>query len=207
MFRNLAAELTLGLGSDTDLRVAAFAVDLLNDLPAAPYPFQVDIALAKKGAALFAENCSGCHKPHNGKVYDLGTDLGRAHVVSQAMAASARESFTKICSATHVVTMPPKGEEIKPCSEFEGVSLAGKPMQLVIADPARHEGYNALPLGGVWAQAPYLHNGSVPTLYHLLVPSERPVAFIKGRDGKHWKLDWSDDKEGAMAIVEYLKTL
>src|ERR1700694_4819378 len=41
--------------------------------------------------------------------------------------------------------------------------------------------YNALPLGGVWAQAPYLHNGSVPTLYHLLVPSERPTVFMKGR--------------------------
>ncbi len=251
MFRNLAAELTLGLGADTDLRVGAFAVDLLGGLPAPPYPFPVDMALAKKGEALFADNCAGCHKPHNGKVYDLGTDLGRAHVVSQTIAASARASFTKICSPTQAVTMPPKGEEIKPCAEFEGVPLAGKP-QFAMADPALHEGYNALPLGGVWAQAPYLHNGSVPTLYHLLTPSERPAVFMKGcldydrnlvgfswregssrpceegyrydtgafsglsnkghdkniiDEGKTWKLDWSDEKDGAMAIVEYLKTL
>jgi len=35
-------------------------------------------------------------------------------------------------------------------------------------------------LDGVWARAPYLHNGSVPTLYDLLVPSERPSKFVRG---------------------------
>ena len=40
------------------------------------------------------------------------------------------------------------------------------------------EGYAATPLTGVWANYPYLHNGSVPTLWHLLGPaSERPAAF------------------------------
>jgi hypothetical protein len=39
-------------------------------------------------------------------------------------------------------------------------------------------GYAATPLTGVWANYPYLHNGSVPTLYHLLGPvSERPRLF------------------------------
>ena len=39
-------------------------------------------------------------------------------------------------------------------------------------------GYAATPLTGVWANYPYLHNGSVPTLYHLLGPeSERPAIF------------------------------
>ena len=38
-------------------------------------------------------------------------------------------------------------------------------------------GYLAPPLAGVWATAPYLHNGSVPTLRALLVPSERATAW------------------------------
>jgi len=39
-------------------------------------------------------------------------------------------------------------------------------------------GYAATPLTGVWANFPYLHNGSVPTLYHLLGPvAERPKIF------------------------------
>ncbi|MGJ0512556.1 c-type cytochrome [Methylocystis sp.] len=180
IFRNLAAELTLGLGRDTDIRIAAFSEDLLRDLPAPVYPFPVDLALAKKGAALFEENCAACHRPHNGKVYDLGADLGRARVVSDIIAKNARDSFTKICPPTRVVEMPPSGDRIAPCAKFEGVSLENR-AEVSMADPARHEGYNALPLGGVWAQAPYLHNGSVPTLYHLLVPRERPAVFIKSR--------------------------
>jgi hypothetical protein len=32
----------------------------------------------------------------------------------------------------------------------------------------------------VWSRAPYLHNGSVPTLEHLLVPSSRPDTFYRG---------------------------
>jgi hypothetical protein len=35
-------------------------------------------------------------------------------------------------------------------------------------------------LYGVWAQAPYLHNGSVPTLGHLLCAPTRPRRFLRG---------------------------
>ena len=42
-------------------------------------------------------------------------------------------------------------------------------------------GYKARPLTGVWATAPYLHNGSVPTLYDLLLPpAQRPTVFHLG---------------------------
>jgi len=41
--------------------------------------------------------------------------------------------------------------------------------------------YAARPLYGIWAAAPYLHNGSVPTLYDLLLPPEqRPQKFKLG---------------------------
>jgi mono/diheme cytochrome c family protein len=41
--------------------------------------------------------------------------------------------------------------------------------------------YKARPLNGVWATAPYLHNGSVPTLWSLLqTPETRPVEFRVG---------------------------
>ncbi|MDV3241447.1 MAG: hypothetical protein LOY00_06645, partial [Methylocaldum sp.] len=41
-------------------------------------------------------------------------------------------------------------------------------------------GYKADVLHGIWAQAPYFHNGSVPTLWHLFRPAERPEKFIRG---------------------------
>jgi hypothetical protein len=45
---------------------------------------------------------------------------------------------------------------------------------------ARTGGYVAPILSGVWATAPYLHNGSVPTMWHLLTPAERPAVFFVG---------------------------
>ena len=250
IYRNLAAELTMGL-ADTDLRIGVFGVELLEGLPAPPYPFAVDTGLAVKGKALYGRNCAGCHRSHNGNVYDLGTDIARALVVGESITATARQGFTATCGPDTEVKMP-SGQTVRPCAEFDGVSLQGK-SDLAMLPPAQHRGYNALPLGGIWAQAPYLHNGSIPTLYHLLVPGERPDAFIKGnlnydpqRVGYDWsgasqvpmtrhsylfdtrafaalskhghdkdvprgdgyyKLDWSDDPSGAMAIIEYMKTL
>lgn len=251
MYRNMAAQLTLGL-LYTDIRVSAFAETLLDGLPATVYPFDVDTTLAERGRALFESNCAECHRPHNGTVYeDLGTNMGRAFVVDETTATSARNFFTKLCSPTTRVDL---GDgEAQPCAEFDGVSLVDKEA-LAMSPVGEHLGYNALPLGGIWAQAPYLHTGSVPTLYHLLVVSERPEKFVKSRltydqklggfewelpasgedpgglsyvldtaafpsvsnkghdtnvvnDGRTYKLDWSDDHEGARAIVEYLKTL
>ncbi len=41
--------------------------------------------------------------------------------------------------------------------------------------------YESRVLQGIWAAAPYLHNGSVPTLEDLLKPAaERPVSFLMG---------------------------
>jgi hypothetical protein len=40
--------------------------------------------------------------------------------------------------------------------------------------------YKARPLNGIWAVAPYLHNGSVPNLYELLSPDARPDTFWTG---------------------------
>ncbi|BFU90801.1 MAG: hypothetical protein NTAFB01_19880 [Nitrospira sp.] len=41
--------------------------------------------------------------------------------------------------------------------------------------------YKARPLNGIWATAPFLHNGSVPTMYALLSPvEERPMTFCLG---------------------------
>jgi hypothetical protein len=49
--------------------------------------------------------------------------------------------------------------------------------------PPTQASYKAGPRDGVWATAPFLHNGSVPSLYDLLTPAkERPKTFLVGRD-------------------------
>jgi hypothetical protein len=44
-------------------------------------------------------------------------------------------------------------------------------------------GYVSVPLDAIWTRAPYLHNGSVPTLRDLLEPPpQRPKVFFRGYD-------------------------
>ena len=55
----------------------------------------------------------------------------------------------------------------------------GKPWRF--SSFTKTEGYSNMPLDGVWLRAPYLHNGSVPTLRDLLAPPEqRPTVFYRG---------------------------
>jgi hypothetical protein len=45
------------------------------------------------------------------------------------------------------------------------------------------DGYVSVPLDGLWLRAPYLHNGSVPSLADLLEPPDRrPKQFWRGYD-------------------------
>ena len=67
--------------------------------------------------------------------------------------------------------------------------------------------YKPRPLAGVWATAPFLHNGSVPTIYDLLSPvAERPAKFRVGSreydtdklglapaDARYWEFDTAKD--------------
>lgn len=50
----------------------------------------------------------------------------------------------------------------------------GKPYQFT-----HNHGYQAPPLDGVWATAPYFHNGSIPTVYHVLNSKARPTRFTR----------------------------
>jgi hypothetical protein len=48
-------------------------------------------------------------------------------------------------------------------------------------DPASFAAYKARPLNGIWATAPYLHNGSVPSLYELFMPSCSDAEIATGK--------------------------
>jgi mono/diheme cytochrome c family protein len=70
---------------------------------------------------------------------------------------------------------------------LEKTAKQGNHKQPTDQDPvADLRAYKARPLNGVWASAPYLHNGSVPSLYDLLLPpASRPARFAVGR----WEYD------------------
>lgn len=118
------------------------------------YPYAIDRALAERGRELFESpeiGCSACHGEYD----------GRGHVSWPGVHADVGTDRSRI----DVV------------SDGFLAAFGSSP----IAAEGRLEkshGYAATPLTGVWANFPYLHNGSVPTLYHLLGPeSERPHIF------------------------------
>ena len=110
------------------------------------------------------------------------TVLGGMANNKKAIAESASRAFIGI-------SRPPRIKE--PSTTTTKMLATGRPQELAEQRAARLQrcmteksdilGYKARPLTGIWATAPYLHNGSVPTLYDLLLPpEERPATFRVG---------------------------
>ena len=70
------------------------------------------------------------------------------------------------------------------------------------AQPAM--GYVAPPLDGIWATAPYLHNGSVPTLDALLNSESRPDCWTWSYDSSDYDttaVGWNWEASGCHAQI------
>jgi hypothetical protein len=159
---------------------------LLDGLPPPPYPFAVDWNRALRGKAHFEKYCLSCHVGDS-KVYpqdELGTDPWR-------LAATSDVTHRGFDRALH-----------QGCPESFIGELCVKESQGILRQRDAPLGYVATPLDGIWARAPYLHNGSVPTLEHLLVPRLRPTQFVVGslhydpvRVGFRWQIDEATAEE------------
>jgi hypothetical protein len=63
-----------------------------------------------------------------------------------------------------------------PKNELSDVEYRRRGFGRAVAAPQAGGIYKARPLNGIWATAPYLHNGSVPSLYQLLLPAKDRLA-------------------------------
>jgi hypothetical protein len=188
----------------------------------------IDEAKAKAGEKIFNDTCRDCHQNRLYALTDVGTDPKRANSFGQPVAGGV----------PFPTAVKPILDNLK-TRAFSDDGISAADQATMDANPViwRATGqYLARPLTGVWATAPYLHNGSVPTLWHLLHPDQRPAKFIVGnRDydpakvgysttGNGWTFDTSQpgnssighasDKYGASltedqksALLEYLKTI
>ena len=164
--RNLSAAFGTGatprlIDHDAIARIEAWIATA--EPPAFDRHFPVDRALADRGARIYLQRCAACH----GK---SGSDFSGAEVGKLTPIAAIGTDRGRLDSYT-----------------FE---LAQNQGMLYSADPERRFrhfrktwGYANAPLDGLWLRAPYLHNGSVPTLWDLLQPaSKRPKIFYRGND-------------------------
>jgi Cytochrome c len=118
------------------------------------YPFPIDSARASRGKAVFESNCVRCHGTY-------GPD-GRYP--------------NKIIPLETVGTDPARSLGLS-----DGLVAHYNLSWLGAESPVdtKRRGYQAPPLDGIWATAPYLHNGSVPTLHAVLSSSSRPARFTR----------------------------
>jgi hypothetical protein len=131
----------------------------------------IDEAKAKNGEQIFNEKCAGCHQDRMFAQIQIGTDPNRANSFGQPVG--------KIPFPNAVA--PILDGLKKRAFVDDGISAADQAG--MDANPAVWRAtaqYLARPLNGIWATGPYLHNGSVPTLYDLLHPDQRPAKFAVG---------------------------
>ncbi len=130
--------------------------------PAFERYFPVDKALAAQGATVYQEYCANCHGAS-------GTDFSGAQV-------------GKVTPLAQIGTDPYRLYSFSPVLAVNlGTPYADTPYRF--SHFRKTWGYANAPLDGVWLRAPYLHNGSVPTLWDLLQPADqRPPKFYRGDD-------------------------
>lgn len=130
----------------------------LQDLPPPAYPFAIDAPLAAKGATVFANTCASCH------------------------ASSPTSRVGQVIPLAEIQTDPHRQQQWTAAAS-QAVNDFGNGKAWDINSYRPSDGYIAPPLAGLWARAPYLHNGSVPTLAALLQPpGDRPREFYRGVD-------------------------
>lgn len=100
-------------------------------------------------------------------------------VVKGELAGQKRELIKAALKA--IFNSAPAPRPIPPGAFIDPDLERARRLQICMTTDSEILGYKARPLTGIWATAPYLHNGSVPTLYDLLLPpSNRPRVFFVG---------------------------
>lgn len=142
---------------------------------------KIDPAKSQRGAGLFQQHCVKCHVtdlgPLSDSLYDLdeiGTDPRRAQNFAESAGDRPYADALRDVIANYM----------KRAYEQSGIDAAeAKMMEAGRPNQWRPTGkYGVRPLRAIWATAPYLHNGSVPTLYDLLRPAnQRPKTFQVGQ--------------------------
>ena len=121
------------------------------------WPFPIDAAKAAKGEKLFVDNCARCHGTY-GKEATYPNKI-----VPLDKIGTDRNRHDGI---------PPGVGELYNKSWFALEKDGGY-------KTTESKGYQAPPLDGIWATAPYFHNGCAPTLYDVLNSKTRPKLFTR----------------------------
>jgi mono/diheme cytochrome c family protein len=117
------------------------------------YPLPIDRSLASRGEGLFQTHCGHCHGTY-GETWTYPNKI-----VPLDKIGTDRRRFDGIARKFGAYYEKTWFNQDYPIRETDG--------------------YQAPPLDGIWATAPYFHNGSAPTVYHVLNSKARPKIFTR----------------------------
>ena len=167
--RNFSAALAAGASrenlDDMEQQLYQLVDWIKTSLKPPPYPFPINNTLVERGKTIYRQYCFDCHDFN-------GSQVGTVVPLEQINTDRGRlDSYT---------------DEFR---EIQRAYTAGH--NWAFTRFRKTAGYANMPLDGLWARAPYLHNGAVPTLRDLLKPAgQRPASFYIG------DTDYDPDKVG-----------
>lgn len=174
-----ASDLLTMLDSAEARRVDAHFDDVmayLHSIEAPAYPYPIDQTLADEGELLFSEKCAQCHGTYG-----------------------AEENFPNLLVELATIRTDPALANLYPAQpqyhEWYNGSWFAEGENSAELRPTG--GYIAPPLDGIWATAPYLHNGSVPTLEEVLNSQGRPDFWRRSFDNSDFdqeKIGWNYER-------------
>ena len=165
---------------------------------------RIDQDKAAKGKQIYAQNCVSCHQLVDRNdpkrklkaavipVEQVGTDPTMAsnfvdfHSKTGELEGKkeyliAGKPFEKIAKTFDLVINAAVGAMLRHPIDTFSAYLAENSEVLDATIDFNRKVYKGRPLNGIWASGPYLHNGSVPTVWDLLqAPTDRPKIFYVG---------------------------
>jgi cytochrome c5 len=160
----------------------------INSLEAPRYPRQIDPEMAAEGKKLFTANCKKCHGSY-GEAPEYPNLLIPARII---------KTDSLLYTANY--------------SNPQFIDWFNKSWFTTGDHPARlvpYKGYIAPPLDGVWITAPYMHNGSVPTLEAMLNSKIRPTYWKRSFSKPSYNYDspgWNYEQQDSPGDSEVYNT-
>jgi hypothetical protein len=198
---------TSGYPSTIDLTALSNLEVAIQSLRSPPWPDRylphIDLAKAARGKTYYNQLCASCHQliDQTQANLDIAVVMVPATQVGtdpqMAVDFTTRTGLTGTLEGTDefIIAGDPFGATA-PATDFLDNAVIGvllnHPYQGLDAEIQEYinikqamsfnpESYKARPLNGIWATAPYLHNGSIPSLVQLLTPpSQRVTQFYVG---------------------------
>ncbi len=192
----------------------AKALAFARETQSPPYPETLDAELVQKGADLFHgrtrpedtkgfRTCKTCHGSYTRKPGQSDFSQSGSWAVDYDFSHVLRNVKTDTAYNDTLQAFEPIVDQFNKLETY--FVSRGTPAELIPhATVPTKAGYVAPPLVGVWASAPYFHNGSVPTVEAVLNSTIRPEIWVRNHHDPHaYDLDKVGMSYRTMSRVEY----